>query len=127
MAGFGSGLFWGAVFGGLAGLMNAPRKGSQTRQLWKNRIDQLTDDVDDFRYKVDNLSMAVQRLADEGISSVNDAVDSVEVSVQHFQEEAGPRIKRVQRRVTDLQETVEEQKQLYQKSETSEESDDTEE
>lgn len=120
MAGFGSGLFWGAVFGGIAGLMNAPRKGSQTRQLWATRISQLTDDVNDFRYKVDNLSMAVQRLADEGVSSVNDAIDSVQEAVQHFQEEAGPRIKRVQRRVTELQETIEEQQQLYQTSDTNE-------
>lgn len=106
MAGFGSGLFWGAVFGGLAGLMHAPRKGKETREMVKLKIDQTTEDVNDLRYKLDNLSVAVKRLTNEGIDAVNEASQDIQTALRHFDEESSPRIKRVQRHVDVLQEDL---------------------
>ncbi len=107
MSKFGSGLFWGAVFGGLAGLMNAPRKGKETRAILKEKIDQTTDDVNDLRFKVDNLSTAVKRLTDEGIQSVNEASQDIQTALREFNEESSPRIKRVNNHVETLQEDIE--------------------
>lgn len=108
MAGFRSGLLWGALFGGLAGLMNAPRSGKETRENIKTFIDQTTDDVNDVRYKVDNLKVAIERLTNEGIKSATTAVEELQVSAQHFQEEAQPRIRRVQEKAEILQSNIEE-------------------
>lgn len=109
MAGFKSGLFWGAFFGGLAGLMNAPKSGKETREDLKHFIDTTTDDVNDVRYKVDNLRMSVQKLTQEGMDSVKTATDGIQTSLQHFEEETSPRINRIQRHIEDLSEDIEEQ------------------
>lgn len=107
MAGFLKGLFWGAVFGGVAGLMNAPRSGKETRQQWKDYLDQTTDDLKDIRYKVDNLSQAVKRLAGEGMQSLQSAADDIQVTLKQFNDETQPRINRVRRDVENLQTTLE--------------------
>lgn len=107
MSGFGSGLFWGAVFGGLAGLLNAPRKGKETRERLKHQIEVTTEDINDLRYKIDNLSVATQRLATEGLDAVNDASYEIQTSVRQFTEEASPRVKRINRHLTKLQEDIE--------------------
>ncbi|HBY90564.1 MAG: YtxH domain-containing protein [Ruoffia tabacinasalis] len=109
MVGFKSGLFWGAFFGGLAGLMNAPKSGKETREDLKHFIDTTTDDVNDVRYKVDNLRMSVQKLTQEGMDSVKTATDGIQTSLQHFEEETTPRINRIQRHIEDLNEDIEEQ------------------
>ena len=109
MAGFKSGLFWGAFFGGLAGLMNAPKSGKETREDLKHFIDTTTDDVNDVRYKVDNLRMSVQKLTQEGMDSVKTATDGIQKSLQHFEEETSPQINRIQRHIEDLTEDIEEQ------------------
>lgn len=109
MAGFKSGLFWGAVFGGLAGLMNAPKSGRETREDLKNFIDNTTDDVNDVRYKVDNLRVAVQRLSQEGLGSVQQATEEIQTSLKHFEEETTPRIKRIQDKAETLTRNIEEQ------------------
>lgn len=111
MAGFKSGLFWGAVFGGLAGLMNAPQSGRETREDLKNFIDNTTEDVNDVRYKVDNLRMAIQRLSQEGMGSVQQATEEIQTSLRHFEEETKPRINRIQDRVDTLTQNIELQSQ----------------
>ncbi|UUX33945.1 YtxH domain-containing protein [Fundicoccus culcitae] len=108
MAGFKSGFLWGAVFGGMAGLMNAPASGRETRQNIKDFIDQTTDDVNDVRFKVDNLKMAIERLSTEGLSSASTASKDIQVSVQHFQEETKPRIRRIKEKAEKLQESIDE-------------------
>lgn len=113
MSGFRSGLFWGAVFGGIAGLMNAPRSGKETRYEIKEFIDTTTDDINDVRYKVDNLKLAVQRLATEGVGSVKEASQEIETSLRHFQEENQPRVNRVQKRLEALQDNIERQTKKY--------------
>lgn len=112
MAGFRSGLFWGALFGGIAGLMNAPQSGRETRQDIKDFIDTTTEDVDDVRYKVDNLRVSLQRLAGEGLDSVKEASQDIQTSLKHFEEENQPRINRIQDRSQQLQTTVEEQARI---------------
>lgn len=107
MAGFTSGLFWGAVFGGLAGLMRAPRPGYQTRKLLKLRLDQATSDVNDVRYKVDKLGHSIQRLGQEGLSSLKEASDDIQSSLKHFQDEASPRINRIEERGQQLSQNIE--------------------
>lgn len=112
MAGFKSGLFWGALFGGIAGLMNAPRSGRETREEIKTFIDTTREDVDDVRYKVDNLSVSIQRLAGEGLDSIKEATEDIQTSLKHFEEENQPRINRIQDRSQQLQGTVEEQSRI---------------
>lgn len=108
MAGFKSGLFWGAVFGGLAGLLNAPQSGKETREDLKQFIETTTDDVNDVRYKVDNLRVAVQRLANEGIESARVASEEIQTSLKHFEEENQPRINRIQSSISQLQTNLDE-------------------
>lgn len=107
MAKFKSGLLWGAFFGGLAGLMNAPRPGVETRELLKDYIDQTTDDVNDVRFKVDNLKVAIQRLTDEGISGTKEVVEELQTTLKHFEEESQPRVRRIQDRTDTLTKNVE--------------------
>ncbi|XJS09975.1 YtxH domain-containing protein [Aerococcaceae bacterium WGS1372] len=107
MAGFKNGLFWGAVFGGLAGLMNAPQSGKETRENLKNFIENTTDDVNDVRYKVDNLRMAVQRLSQEGLGSVQQASEEIQTTLKHFEEETKPRMNRIQDRADTLAKNIE--------------------
>lgn len=109
MASFKSGLFWGAFFGGLAGLMNAPKSGKETREDLKHYIEITTDDVNDVRYKVDNLRVSVQKLTQEGMESVKNATDGIQTSLQHFEEETSPRINRIQQHIEYLTENLEEQ------------------
>lgn len=107
MASFKSGLLWGAFFGGLAGLMNAPRPGAETREQLKEFIDQTTDDVNDVRFKVDNLKVAVQRLANEGINGTKEVVEELQTALKHFEEETKPRLRRIQDKTETLIENVE--------------------
>lgn len=109
---FGGGLLTGLFLGGLAGLMNAPHNGKKTRENLKFFIDSTTEDVNDVRYKVSNLSSAVQQLMDEGMYSLNTAKESIEVSVRHFNEENSPRIRRVEEKVETLTTDLETQMDL---------------
>lgn len=95
MSSFKNGLLWGAFFGGLAGLMNAPRPGKETREMLKDYITQTTDDVNDLRFKVDNLKVAIQRLQQESIKSSKIINEEIQTTLQHFNEETQPRIRRV--------------------------------
>ncbi len=104
---FRSGLFWGAFFGGLAGLMNAPRSGKETREKIKNIIDQTTDDVNDVRFKVDNLKIAIQRLQNESIRSSKIISEELQTTLQHFNEETQPRLRRVQDSASTLAKNLE--------------------
>lgn len=106
MAGFKSGIFWGAVFGGLAGLLNAPKSGKETREDIKVFIDTTTEDVNDLRYKVDNLKVAVQRLSDEGLSSARIASEEIQESIKHFEEETKPRFRRIQDSIDELEKNM---------------------
>lgn len=107
MSNFKSGLFWGVFFGGLAGLMNAPRSGKETRLKLKNVIDQTTDDVNDVRFKVDNLKVAIQRLQKESVRSSKIISEELQTTLQHFNEETQPRIRRVQESANTLAENLE--------------------
>lgn len=108
MAGFKSGLFWGAVFGGIAGLLNAPRKGSKTRRELKIFIDQTKADANDLKFKMDHLKLILQRLQEEGVISVSQLVEDVQTDLRHFKEDNQPRIKRVMNRLEQLQVNLEE-------------------
>lgn len=110
---FCSGLFWGAVFGALAGYMNAPQNGKKTREDIKRIIDTTTEDIDDIRYKYDNLLVALHRLAKEGIEGTKDTIDDLQLSFEHFEEEASPRIKRIQKSVDQLTDSIDEVKSSF--------------
>lgn len=116
MAKFMQGLFWGAVFGGFAGLLNAPHKGEVTRTHVKNYLQQATDDVDDVRYKVDNLSHAIMRLKDEGLMSLKEATTDIQGAVEKFSQENQPRINRIQAKINQLESSIEEGTQAIQAS-----------
>lgn len=107
MSNFKSGLFWGAFFGGLAGLMNAPQSGKETRIKLKNFIDQTTDDVNDVRFKVDNLKVAIQRLQNESVKSSKIISEELQTTLQHFNEETQPRLRRVQESADKLVDNLE--------------------
>lgn len=113
MAGFKSGLFWGALFGGLAGLMNAPKSGRETREDLKHFIDSTTDDVNDVRYKVDNLRVSVEKLTQEGMDSIKTASEGIQTSLKHFEEETSPRINRIQRQIESLTDNIEKQSEEF--------------
>ena len=114
MSGFKSGLVWGAIFGGIAGLMNAPKKGHETREDVKGYIDARTRDVNDVRFKVDNLSNAIQRLIHEGNLALNETSQEIQTSLKRFEEETQPRIKRVKSRISQLTEDIEKEEANFQ-------------
>lgn len=103
---FRSGIFWGGLIGGIVTLLNAPASGKETRQQLKYFIDNTTEDVNDLRYKVDHLRLAIQKLTHEGIASVQEATEDIQTSITRFQHEAQPRINRVQERVQILQDSI---------------------
>ncbi|EHR38119.1 YtxH domain-containing protein [Facklamia languida] len=106
---FSQGLITGLALGALAGLMNAKRPGYQTRQLLKEKIDRTTQDVNDVRYKVNNLSQSLQRLSTEGATSIQTAIAAVEDSLDHFKEENSPRLRRINQRIANLQEDLDQE------------------
>ena len=105
----GQGFMTGLVLGVIGGLMNAKRPGYQTRSLLKEKIDVATEDVHDVRFKVDNLSPAVQHLSNEGSHSLNTATEAIEETIKHFKEETSPRLRRVQDKTDTLQAHIEEE------------------
>lgn len=107
MKNFGQGLFWGVVLGGLAGLMNAPRPGYETRRGLKQYLTMIEEDADDMRYKVDNVRTSFKRLTQEGMDAVEDMSQDLNIAIQRFNDEAEPRIKRIDERVNQLQDTIE--------------------
>lgn len=46
MKGFIKGLLTGAILGGAVALLTAPRKGSETREMLKEKIDKLKEDIE---------------------------------------------------------------------------------
>ncbi|WP_124059407.1 YtxH domain-containing protein [Vaginisenegalia massiliensis] len=103
MSKFGQGLLFGSVIGGIVALLNAPKKGEETRQDLKLYLDQTRTDVDDVRFKVDNLKVAIERLSKEGLPQAQSAVKDLQTAIQHFSEESKPRINRVMNQVETLQ------------------------
>lgn len=112
MSNFKSGLFWGAFFGGFAGLMNAPRSGKETRLILKDKIDQTTEDVNDVRFKVDNLKVAIQRLQHESVRSSKIISEELQTTLQHFNEETQPRLRRVKESAETLVDSLEETSEI---------------
>lgn len=100
---FKSGLFWGVVIGGAIGLLKAPRKGSETRQLVKEYIEQTQADVTDLKFKVDHLNTVVGQVSNEGVKSTQALVQELQTDLKHFMESNQPRINRIQRRLETLQ------------------------
>ncbi|MBD3948788.1 YtxH domain-containing protein [Tuanshanicoccus lijuaniae] len=107
MSGFKSGLFWGAVFGGLAGLMNAPQKGSQTRKELSEYLTQVKEDATDLKFKTDHLQALIDRIIHTEVKQTMETVEDVSLMVRRFLESNQPRINRVQRKLIHLQENLE--------------------
>ncbi|EFR30832.1 YtxH domain-containing protein [Eremococcus coleocola] len=116
MSSFKQGLFWGAIFGGIAGLMNAKQEGHKTRQELAGYINQASQDIDDIRFKFENLNLAIQRLTHEGQKVVEETSQELQTTLKHFQEENQPRLRRVQDKVETLTQNIEEQSQAIQAS-----------
>lgn len=112
MANFKSGLLTGAIIGGLYGLLKAPRAGKETRESLKKYLDQTTDDVNDVKFKMDGLTNALKRLSNEGIQSVQEATEEIKISIQHFAEENEPRVRRVNEKITQLTNDIEDAKSI---------------
>lgn len=114
MAGFKSGIFWGAVLGGLAGLMNAPRKGEDTRAALVDYLETAKADGQDLKYKADHLNNLIVRLQDQGLTAVQDLSKELQTDLRHFMENNQPRLDRIQRRLDLLMTHIEEAKDQLQ-------------
>lgn len=105
---FKSGLFWGVVLGGAIGLLNAPRKGSETRAQLKEYVEQTKADATDLKFKVDHLNTVVDQVKNEGVQSTQDLVSELQGDFKRFMENNQPRINRIQRRIETLKQNLEE-------------------
>lgn len=106
MAGFKQGLFWGAVFGGIAGLMNAPQKGSETRAELKAYVKQTQEDVTDLKSKVNHLQSLVEILKTDGLKNTLEFTKDIQSQIREFTENNQPRFKRIQQRIEQLQKDI---------------------
>ncbi len=61
--GFLNGLFFGAIVGGIAALLFAPRKGSETREMLNDKISKLKEEIE--RKKKELEEMEAQATANE--------------------------------------------------------------
>ena len=107
--GFKRGLFWGGLFGAAAGLLFAPQAGYKTRDEITNFLDQTAHDVNDVRYKLNNLNVAVHKLTTEGLASLKTAGDEIQQSLRQFSEESVPRLRRIEGSVNQLTQNIENQ------------------
>ncbi|MBR7928139.1 YtxH domain-containing protein [Aerococcaceae bacterium zg-ZUI334] len=107
MSGFKSGLFWGAVFGGVAGLMHAPQKGSQTRKELSEFVAQVKEDATDLKFKSDHLQVLTNRIVNIEMKQTLEIVDEVSRQAKQFLESNQPRINRIQKKLARLQENLE--------------------
>lgn len=106
MKNFKSGLFWGIIFGGIAGLMNATQPGEITRYQLKEWGKTVASDVQQLKFKQEHLQTVIQQIKDEAIPQVNELVQEIQVDIKHFMENNQPRIRRTINRVEQLKDSI---------------------
>ena len=111
-----SGMLFGAIVGGVYGLIKTPRKGTENREAVKNYLDDTTVLVQDVTDKVKDLKGAISQLTNEGKSLATEFTKDMNETVQEFSNEAEPRIRRIQEQANKLNEDVQEVSEQFSSS-----------
>lgn len=107
MRSFMEGIVFGAVVGGLLGLLNTPRSGKENREKAKAYLEDNTLAVEDLNESVQGLRKAIQSLTNEGLASVTTVSEEVTKSIESFTQQAQPRINRINDKLAVLTEDME--------------------
>lgn len=108
--GLASGLVFGAIAGGVYGLLKTPRTGEENRESMKNYLDDTTVLVQDVTDRVKDLKGAISELTNEGKNLATDFAKDMNETVQEFSYEVEPRMRRIQEQANKLNSDVQEMK-----------------
>lgn len=106
--GLASGLVFGAVAGGVYGLLKTPRTGEENREAMKSYLDDTTVLVQDVTDRVKDLKGAISELTNEGKTLATDFAKDMNETVQEFSYEVEPRMRRIQDQANKLNSDVQE-------------------
>lgn len=109
--GLASGLVFGAIAGGVYGLLKTPRTGEENRESMKNYLDDTTVLVQDVTDRVKDLKGAISELTNEGKNLATDFAKDMNETVQEFSYEVEPRMRRIQEQANKLNSDVQEMKE----------------
>ena len=104
MKGFLKGLLFGATVGGAGGLLFAPRSGKETQQSLETELTEVKTSVTNVKNSLDYVQQATQNLQQTLNESVPELQKGIKKDLDAFQFQTAPRIARLTKQITTLQE-----------------------
>lgn len=98
-----SGFLFGGLSAGLVTLLTTPHDGKTNYRLFKERVKQLTSQVEDVSTSTNQLQEALNRLKTEGLSTAKVFASEVGSTLTAFQTANAPRFKRLNGALDQLQ------------------------
>lgn len=103
MGKFSKGILFGALVGGVGGLLFAPRSGKDTRQKFIDELEDWSDLKEDFTEKLDQFKESAQALQAAADTYIEPFIDGINQDVENFMFQAEPRLDQIQEQVEKIQ------------------------
>lgn len=99
---FFKGILFGAVVGSAAGLLLAPRKGSETQEKLVDDVRDIVERTDAFNDSLGDFREALVEVKETFNTLVPEFTAGIEKDIEDFRFQAEPRIKEIQAEIDDL-------------------------
>ncbi|ALS02662.1 hypothetical protein ATZ33_15140 [Enterococcus silesiacus] len=103
MGKFSKGILFGALVGGVGGLLFAPRSGKATRQKFVDELEDWSDLKEDFTDKLDQFKESAQALQAAADMYIEPFIDGINQDVENFMFQVEPRVEQIQEQVEKIQ------------------------
>jgi gas vesicle protein len=103
MSKFTKGLLFGALAGGIGGLLFAPKSGKATRQQFLDEVEEWTDLKGDFSAKLDRFKESAEILRETADLYVEPFIEGINQDIQNFNFQAEPRMNQIQEQIEKIQ------------------------
>ncbi|MEI5990750.1 hypothetical protein A5881_002255 [Enterococcus termitis] len=103
MGKFSKGILFGALVGGVGGLLFAPRSGKDTRQKFIDELEDWSDLKEDFTEKLDQFKESAQALQTAADTYIEPFIDGINQDVENFMFQAEPRLDQILEQVEKIQ------------------------
>ena len=105
------GLAFGAVAGGAAGFLLAPRSGKATRVKLTKDVEEATEMTVDLNDKLKNFQTSLVHLKTTASELIPEFRQETERSINDFKFQSEPRVEEIQKQVTKIQQSIDQLKQ----------------
>ncbi|WP_025728857.1 YtxH domain-containing protein [Atopobacter phocae] len=105
---FMKGIIFGSLSGSIIALLLNPNDGETNRKQLKEKLDELSGDVQEVTNSTKQLTQSLEQLQNEGLRGVKDFTEEVQYKALNFEKEIEPRIQRIQEAIMRLKGNVEE-------------------